>query len=46
MLEESTLRWKFNFNARKRKVMMVGKGAKCWKIDGEELEEIETFKYL
>ena len=40
--------WKFRFNARKSKVMVVGKknsGGK-WKIGDEEMEEVESFKYL
>ena len=40
--------WKFRFNARKSKVMVVGKknSGEKWKIGDEEMEEVESFKYL
>ena len=41
-------KWKFTFNARKSKVLVVGK--KCdqgtLNINGKEMEEVESFKYL
>ncbi len=40
--------WKFKFNARKSKTMVVGTtiSGKSWTICGEEMEEVEVFKYL
>ena len=40
--------WKFRFNARKSKVMVVEKknGGEKWRIGDEEMEEVESFKYL
>ena len=40
--------WKFRFNARKSKVMVVGKknGGEKWRIGDEEMEEVDSFKYL
>ena len=40
--------WKFRFNARKSKVMVVGRknSGEKWKIGDEEMEEVESFKYL
>ena len=39
--------WKFRFNAKKSKVMVVGKknSGEKWKIGDEEMEEVESFKY-
>ena len=40
-------RWKFRFNARKSKTMVVGtSGGESWSISGEVMEEVEAFKYL
>ena len=40
--------WKFKFNARKSKVLVVGRrnNGEKWEIRGEEMEEVESFKYL
>ena len=39
--------WKFRFNARKSKTMVVGtSGGESWSINGEVMEEVEAFKYL
>ena len=39
--------WKFRFNARKSKVMVVGKNSsEKLRIGDEEMEEVESFKYL
>ena len=39
--------WKFRFNARKSKVMVVGKNSgEKWRIGDKEMEEVEPFKYL
>ena len=39
--------WKFRFNVRKSKVMVVGKNSdEKWRIGDEEMEEVDSFKYL
>ena len=48
MIERYAEMWKFRFNARKSKVMVVGKknSGEKWRIGDEEMEEVESFKYL
>ena len=41
------MKWRFWFNSKKNKTMMVGE--KCsgedWKINKEKMENVELFKY-
>ena len=39
--------WRFRFNARKSKTMVVGASSEeSWAISGEQMEEVVAFKYL
>ena len=39
--------WRFGFNARKSKTMLVGASSEeSWSISGEQMEEVVAFKYL
>ena len=39
--------WRFCFNARKSKTMVVGANSEeSWSISGEHMEEVIAFKYL
>ena len=39
--------WRFRFNARKSKTMVVGANSEeSWSISGEQMEEVIAFKYL
>ena len=39
--------WKFRFNARKSKTMVVGANSEeSWSISGEKMEAVTAFKYL
>ena len=39
--------WRFRFNARKSKTMVVGANSEeSWSISGEQMEEVTAFKYL
>ena len=42
------MKWRFRFNSKKRKTMMVG--GKCsgreWKINEKSMENVKVFKYL
>ena len=42
------MKWRFRFNSKKSKTMMVGgKGSgREWKINEERMENVEVFKYL
>ena len=39
--------WRFRFNARKSKMMVIGANSEeSWTIRGEQMEEVIAFKYL
>ena len=45
---KNAMKWRFRFNSKKSKTMMVGgKGSGGeWKINEERMENVEVFKYL
>ena len=38
--------WKFRFDSKKSKVMVLGRGVGRWKLCGKELEVVDSVKYL
>ena len=48
VVQEYAKQWRFKFNARKSKSMVIGRMAENMDLtmDGEVLEEVEAFKYL
>ena len=48
VVEKYIMKWRFRFNSKKSRTMMVGgKGSGGeWKINEERMENVEVFKYL